>query len=47
MCIQELEHTTAKMRASLACDDLTDGKLDVERKKFLDHIRRTREQQSA
>ncbi|KAL5244915.1 hypothetical protein ACI65C_012325 [Semiaphis heraclei] len=42
--LKDLEHTTAKLRASLACDDLTDKKLDNERKKFTDYIRQTREQ---
>lgn len=42
--VKDLEHTTAKLRASLACDDLTDKKLDIERKKFTDYIRQTREQ---
>lgn len=42
--LKDLEHTTAKLRASLACDDLTDKKLDIERKKFIDYIRQTREQ---
>lgn len=41
---KDLEHTTAKLRASLACDDLTDKKLDIERKKFIDYIRQAREQ---
>lgn len=44
--IKDLEHTTAKLRASLACDDLTDKKLEVERKKFIDYIRKNREQSS-
>uniref|UniRef100_A0A2S2NPU8 Uncharacterized protein n=1 Tax=Schizaphis graminum TaxID=13262 RepID=A0A2S2NPU8_SCHGA len=42
--LKDLEHTTAKLRASLACDDLTDKKLDNERKKFTDYIRQTRKQ---
>ncbi|XP_025408420.1 uncharacterized protein LOC112682131 [Sipha flava] len=46
--LKDLEHTAAKLRASLACDDLTDKKLDAERKKFMDYIRQipTREQSS-
>ncbi|XP_060860524.1 uncharacterized protein LOC132937924 isoform X2 [Metopolophium dirhodum] len=32
--LKDLEHATAKLRASLACDDLTDKKLDNERKKI-------------
>lgn len=42
--VKDLTHTTAKLRASLVCDDLTDKKLDVERKKFIDYIKKTREQ---
>ncbi|XP_025197844.1 uncharacterized protein LOC112596398 [Melanaphis sacchari] len=41
--LKDLEHTTAKLRASLACDDIIDKKLDNERKKFTDYIRQTRE----
>ncbi|KAL4122932.1 hypothetical protein QTP88_015173 [Uroleucon formosanum] len=44
--LKDLEQTTAKLRASLACDDLTDKKLDNERKKFTDYVRRTRRGQS-
>ncbi|XP_003247123.1 uncharacterized protein LOC100166538 [Acyrthosiphon pisum] len=44
--LKDLEHTTAKLRASLACDDLTDKKLDNERKKFTDYVRQTRRGQS-
>jgi len=46
LCVQDLEHTTAKLRASLACDDLVDEKLDAERKKFIDYVRQTRGQQA-
>ncbi|VVC26852.1 Protein of unknown function DUF4570 [Cinara cedri] len=44
--LKELEHTTAKLRASLACDDITDEKLDIERKRFIDYIRQKRRQSS-
>ncbi|CAI6351264.1 unnamed protein product [Macrosiphum euphorbiae] len=44
--LKDLEHTTAKLRASLACDDLTDKKLNNERKKFSDYVKQTRRGQS-